>query len=148
MGGRADGRAMQGVQKGDGGIWGPGDVHVNNTDTPVSSTYRSQDGAPTAEFPPTLQHLCLSPPLASPTFTTPYTHESIYSPACLPRATAYHPSSTNSPPPPTHTHTPRHPSDPAPLPPCPIPSIVSLGDMRSEVHTFLFLLSSLSPGAF
>ncbi|KAI4821373.1 hypothetical protein KUCAC02_029307, partial [Chaenocephalus aceratus] len=71
---------------------------------------------------------------------TPYAHESIYSPAYLPRATAYHPSSTNSAPP---QPPPRHPPLQLPSsPPLPIPSIIFLRDMRSESASFLLFISS------
>lgn len=145
-GGSADGRAMQGVQKGGGGIRGPGDVRVNKTDTPVSSTYRSQDGALTAEFPPALQHLCFSPHPLPHLPSPPLTPMSLFTHPLVCRERQH-----STPPPPTAPTPLLHPDTPLLqllYPPCPIPSIISLRDMRSEVHTFLFLLSSLSPGAF
>lgn len=134
------------AQRGEG-MWGLGDVCINETDMPVSSTYRawvSRWSPNSWVSPSTTASVHLPPPLASPTFTTPYAHESIYSPACLPRATAYHPFSTNT----ATSPPPRHP-------PLQLLSPLFLSSLSSSLeiwgarcNTFLFLLSSLSPGAF
>lgn len=131
------GERSKGCKRGVGGIRGPGDVRVNKTYTPVSSTYRARVSrwSPNSWVSPsTTASVPLSPPLASPTFTTPYTHESIYSPACLPRATAYHPSSTNTP-----TQTPLYSSSSSPRVLSPLSSSLEIWGARCT------LSSSCSP---
>lgn len=139
------GERSKGCKRGVGGIRGPGDVRVNKTYIRQSHQHigpGSLDGAQTAEFPPAQQHLCLSPHPLPHLPSPPRTPMSLFTHPLVCRERQH-----TTPPPPT----PPHPDTP-PLqllfPPRPIPSIIFLRDMRSEVHTFLFLLSSLSPGAF